>query len=166
MCSKLLLKVLMPEKKKEWVFIVETFLTDCEADPMPLGYYGWWVFGFQLWSIHKMSINAVEEERRITAQKSSRGSVLAEIDVNFIFWHPRRGDGGIDVVSEKCRHCFLYRNVLEIENLYRKEEDGVGWRTCSWFTTKTPPAMEPIKHNSSWRRTIFGLCLILHIPQI
>ncbi len=32
-CLKLVLKVLAPEQKKEWVFIAVTFLNDCEADP-------------------------------------------------------------------------------------------------------------------------------------
>ncbi len=31
--SKLVLKVLMPEQKKERVFMAEMFLNDCEADP-------------------------------------------------------------------------------------------------------------------------------------
>ncbi len=32
-CSKLVLKVLMLEQKKEQVFVAEAFLNDCEADP-------------------------------------------------------------------------------------------------------------------------------------
>ncbi len=31
-CSKLVLKVFMPEHKKEQVFIIETFFNNCEAD--------------------------------------------------------------------------------------------------------------------------------------
>ncbi len=37
-CLKLVLKVLMPEQKKEQVFIAETFLNNCEADPTILGW--------------------------------------------------------------------------------------------------------------------------------
>ncbi len=59
------------------------------------------------------------------AQKSSHGSVLAEIDVNYIFLRPRCGDGGMGAILEKCRHCFLYRNTPKIENLYPKEETKV-----------------------------------------
>ncbi len=45
-CSKLVLKVLMPEQKKEQVFIAETFLNDCEADPtLP----GWIIMGDESW---------------------------------------------------------------------------------------------------------------------
>ncbi len=36
-CSKLVLNVLMLERKKEQVFIAEMFLNDCEADPVLLG---------------------------------------------------------------------------------------------------------------------------------
>ncbi len=49
----------------------------------------------------------MKEERRTTAQKSSHGSVTAEIDVNLIFLLPRRGDGKMCAISEKCRHCTL-----------------------------------------------------------
>ncbi len=60
------------------------------------------------------------------AQKSSHGSVPAEIDVNFILCRPRKGgDGMVGAVLEKCRCCFLYQNALEIENLYLKDEAGV-----------------------------------------
>ncbi len=45
-CSKLVLKVLTPEKKKEQVFIAEIFLNDCEADPTLLG---WIITGDELW---------------------------------------------------------------------------------------------------------------------
>ncbi len=31
----------------------------------------------------------------------------------------------MSAVSEKCKHCFLYQNAQEIENLYPKEEAGV-----------------------------------------
>ncbi len=58
-------------------------------------------------------------------QKSSHGSIPAEIDVNFIFRYTRRGDGGMGAISEKCRRCFLSLNAPEIENLYPKEESGV-----------------------------------------
>ncbi len=54
-------------------------------------------------------------------QKSWHGSVPADIDVHFIFRRPRRGDGGMGVVLEKCRLCF-HQNTPEIENLYPKEE--------------------------------------------
>ncbi len=67
----------------------------------------------------------MEEERRTTAQKRSYGSVPAESGVNFTFQHPRHGDGGMSAISEKCRCCFLYRNTLEIENLYPQDEAGV-----------------------------------------
>ncbi len=40
------------------------------SDAFWTDYHGWWVTGFQMWSIHKASVNKVEEERRITAQKA------------------------------------------------------------------------------------------------
>ncbi len=80
--SKLVLKVLMLEQKKERIFIAEMFLKDCKEDPTLLG---WIIMGFQIWSV-----NAVEEKRRTTAQKISHNSVPTEIDVNFIFRRPRR----------------------------------------------------------------------------
>ncbi len=92
------------------------------SDASWMHHYGWWVVGFQIWSVHKVSVNAVEKEGWTTAQKSSHDSVPAGIDFNFIFRRPRCGDGGMGAVSEKCRHCFLNWNTLEIENLYRKEE--------------------------------------------
>ncbi len=67
----------------------------------------------------------MEEERQTTAQKSSHGSVPVEVDTNFIFQCPRRDDGGMGVVSEKCRCCFLHRNTPEIKNMYPKEEAEV-----------------------------------------
>ncbi len=80
----------------------------------------------------------VEEERQTTAQKSSHGCVLAEIDVN-IFRHPRRGDGGMGAVSKNCRCCFLYRNTREIENLDQKEEvEVVGGESI-----RAPPGQRP-----------------------
>ncbi len=104
---------------------LETFLNNCKADPMLLG---WIITGDEFWVFEcdppTKRLNVVEEEQ-IHSTKSSHGSVSAEIDVNFIFRHPRYGDGGIGAVSEKCRCCFLYRNAVEIENLYPKEEAGV-----------------------------------------
>ncbi len=123
-CSKLFLKVLMLEQKEEQVFIAETFLNDCKADAILLR---WIITGdesvcFRIWSIHKVSVNAVEEKRRTTTQKSSHGLVPLEIDVNFIFRRPRFGDGGMGAILEKCRRCFLYRNAPEIDNLCPKVE--------------------------------------------
>ncbi len=80
-----------------------------------MDHHKWWVMGFRIQSLHKASANAVEEEWRTMAQKSSRGTVPAEIDINFIFRCPRYGDGGMSAISKKCRHCFLYRNALEIK---------------------------------------------------
>ncbi len=44
--SKLVLKVLTPEQKKELVFIAETFLNDCEADPTLVR---WIITGDEAW---------------------------------------------------------------------------------------------------------------------
>ncbi len=81
-----------------------------------MDHHSWWVVGFWIWFIHKASASAVEEEQQTTVQKSSHGSVPAEIDVNFIFRRPRWGDGGTGAILGKCRRCFLYRNALRIEN--------------------------------------------------
>ncbi len=71
----------------------------------------------RIWSVYKASVNAVEEQWRTTAKKSSHGSILVEIDVNLIFQRPRCGDGRMGAVSENCRRCILYRNTPEIKNL-------------------------------------------------
>ncbi len=73
------------------------------------------------------------------AQKSSHGTGLAEIDVNFIFRRTRRGDGGMGAVWGKCRRCFSYRNALEIENLYPKEEVGI----VGGEPVRAPPQQRP-----------------------
>ncbi len=92
------------------------------SDTSWIDHHGLWVMGFWIWSVHKVSVNAVEEERQTMTQKSSYGSVPPEINVNFIFRHPKRGDGEMGAVSGKCRLCFLCRNTPQIENLYLKGE--------------------------------------------
>ncbi len=95
------------------------------SDAFWVDHHGWRVVGFQIWSVHKVSVNAVEEKRQTMEQKSSHGTVPAEIDVNFIFQRPRRGDGGMGAMSEKCRLYFAYRKALEIEKFYLQDEAGV-----------------------------------------
>ncbi len=77
-------------------------------------HYGWWVVGFWIWSIHNASVNAVEEERRTMVQKSSHGSVPAEIDVNIIFRRLRCADGRMGAASEKCRHAFYIKMLWKL----------------------------------------------------
>ncbi len=147
-CSKLVLKVLMLEQKKERVFIAETFLNDCEADLLLLGWTRVRSHGF-LNMIHSQSVRQCSGRGATNhSTKSSHGLVPAEVDVNFILWCPRLDDGGIGAILGKCRHCFLFQNILETENLYPKEEARVvcGEPVCappwqrlqppSWFNTK------------------------------
>ncbi len=67
----------------------------------------------------------MEVAQRTTTQKNSHGSVPPEIDINSILRRTRRGGGGMGAVLEKCRRCFLYRNAMEIGNLYLKEKARV-----------------------------------------
>ncbi len=55
-----------------------------KSDASSMDHHGWWSVGFRIWSVHKVSVSAVEVKRRTTAQKSSHGSVPVKIDVNFI----------------------------------------------------------------------------------
>ncbi len=135
--SKMVLKVLTLEQKRGRVFIAETFLQNCEADSTLLGRI---ISGFQIWFVHKTSVNEVEGEWQTTSRGSSHGSVPAQINVNFIFRRPRNGDGGIGATQEKCSCCFLYRNAPYIENLSERRGWSCGLRTCSCSTTTTPPA--------------------------
>ncbi len=94
------------------------------SDTSWMDHHQGWVMGFQIWSIYKASVNAVKEERRITAQKRARMTRLLQKLVLILFFDDC-GTATVEWVSyqEKCICCFLYQNALEIENLYPKEED-------------------------------------------
>ncbi len=70
------------------------------------------------------------------AQKSSHGSVPAEIDFNFTFLHSRHGDGGMDIgkidtafyieMFQKLRICIRKkRPELWVENLFELHFDNI-----------------------------------------
>ncbi len=87
-CSRLVLKVLMPEQKKERVFIHYRNIFERlrgGSNASWIDHHEWWVVGFRKWFVHKASVNAVNGEQRTMARKSSHGSVPVKIDGNFIF---------------------------------------------------------------------------------
>ncbi len=157
-CLKLVLKVLMPEQKKERIFIAETFLNDCEADLM---FLGWIIMGDESWvfkcnkstkhqSMQWKRSDEPQHKKAHMTQSQQKFMLILFFDIQVmviaewvLYWKNVDTAFCIEMLWKLRIYIQKKRSQLWVENLFVLHHNNA-------------PATEPNQRESSWRRTICG----------